>query len=108
MVEAEKRLRVVLAGRRKALPPTSPDIAWALANLGEALIGQRRAKDAEPLLREALAIEQKALPEDSYEVGTASGLLGEALAGQKRFKDAEPLILRGANNLLASSRTTLF
>jgi serine/threonine protein kinase/tetratricopeptide (TPR) repeat protein len=73
---------------RQKFPKDSQQLASLFAQLGLALLEQKKAAEAEPLLRECLAIRQKTLPEHWLTFNTQS-MLGGALLQQKKYADAE-------------------
>ncbi len=76
------------------MPKDSPELGGVLAQLGLALLQQKKWTESEPLLRECLAIREKTQPEVWSTFNTQS-MLGGALLGQKKYADAEPLLLAG-------------
>ncbi len=95
-----------LTNARQSLPKESPQLALLLAQLGLALLEQKKWAEAEPLLREALAIREQRNPDDWRTFNTRS-LLGGALAGQKKYADAEPLLLTGYEGMKARAKSIL-
>ena len=87
-------LREQLAEARKSLPKVSPQLAGLLAQIGMALLEQKKGAEAEPLIRECLAIREKTQP-DFWLTFSTKSMLGGALLGQKKYADAEPLLLAG-------------
>jgi len=86
--------------RRKSSRSDSPDLAAALASLGQVLLLLEKGSEAEPFLRECLAIREKALPDD-WSRRYATSLLGGALLGQGRYAEAEPLVVQGYEGMKA-------
>jgi serine/threonine-protein kinase len=84
----------VLPGARKELPKDSAQLAGLLAQIGMALLNQKKWDEAEPLLRECLTIREKAQP-DVWTTFNAKSMFGGVLLGQKKYKEAEPLLLAG-------------
>jgi hypothetical protein len=87
-------LQEQLPAARQALPRESPQLAGLLAQIGQALLQQKKWAEAEPHLRECLAIRVKAQP-DAWNTFNAQSMLGGALLGQKKYAAAEPLLLAG-------------
>ncbi len=117
--EAEVVCREFLANERQRLPEGDPEIASALAMLGDALLRADPPKpaEAEPVLRECLAIREEKLP-DHWLRFNAMSLLGGALAGQgaamiktdpqqaeQLFAAAEPLLLDAYNQMKDAAET---
>jgi hypothetical protein len=71
-----------------------------LAQLGKALLQQRKWSEAESILRECLKIREAKLPDDWSRFNTMSQL-GGALLGQARYADAEPLVVRSYEGMKA-------
>jgi eukaryotic-like serine/threonine-protein kinase len=87
-------LQKQLTEARKTLPKDSPQLAGLLAQIGMALLEQKKWTEAEPLLRECLAIREKTQP-DAWTTFNTKSMLGGALLGQKQYQGAEPLLLAG-------------
>src|SRR5262249_13276993 len=87
-------LREQLAEARERLPKDSPQLAGVLAQIGLALMDQKKWAEAEPLLRECVTIREKTQP-DAWSTFNARSMLGGALLGQKKYAEAEPLLLKG-------------
>jgi len=94
----------VLPGARKELPKDSPQLAGLLAQIGMALLKQKKWAEAEPLLRECLAIREKTQP-DAWTTFNAQSMLGGVLLGQKKYADAEPLLLKGYQGMKKQQKT---
>jgi hypothetical protein len=75
-----------------------------MANLGRALLQQKKWADAEPVLRDLLAFRQKRIPDGWLTFNTQS-TLGAALLGQKKYAEAEPLLLRGYEGMKAREKS---
>jgi eukaryotic-like serine/threonine-protein kinase len=79
---------------KKAIQEQQLAEAGKLAQMGLALLQQKKCAEAEPLIRKSLAIREKMLP-DAWTTFNAMSLLGGALLGQKKYADAEPLLVKG-------------
>jgi tetratricopeptide (TPR) repeat protein len=97
-------LREQLAEARQALPKDSPQLASKLAQIGSALLHQKKWAEAEPVLRECLAIREKT-QRDVWTTFNTLSVLGGALLGQKKYADAEPLLLKGYEGMKAREKT---
>jgi tetratricopeptide (TPR) repeat protein len=78
------------------------DRAHAQAQLGRALLGQKKWADAERELRQAVGTYEPDHGTYAFEQASARSMLGGALAGQGRFAEAEPLLLEGYRDLKAN------
>ncbi len=89
---------------RKTVPKDSPQLAGVLANIGMALLEQKKWAEAEPLLRECLAIREKTQA-DSWTTFNTKSMLGGALLGQKKYAEAEPHLLAGYEGMKKREKT---
>jgi tetratricopeptide (TPR) repeat protein len=90
--EAEALLRQALAGLRKTVGDSEPDVAVVTRSLGVLKRATREYAEAERLLREALAIERGKAPNDTLETARTLGELGYTLAIAGRLDEAERLL----------------
>jgi len=81
-----------------------PQTVGTMANLGLAVLQQKKWADAEPLLRDCLAIREKHIP-DSWLTFDTQSMLGGALLGQKKYAEAEPLLLKGYEGMKTREKT---
>jgi eukaryotic-like serine/threonine-protein kinase len=86
--------REAVADARHSLASDDPELAGALAALGDVLRKAQQHDEAEKILGECLAIREKKEPDDWRTFNTRS-MLGGALLGQKKYDDAEALLLQG-------------
>jgi tetratricopeptide (TPR) repeat protein len=77
---------------RDKVPPDSPELATALAELARALLAAQKFGEAEPFARECLEIRERTIPDD-WRTFNGRSFLGGCLLGQKRYAEAEPLLL---------------
>jgi tetratricopeptide (TPR) repeat protein len=91
---AEVVSRERLQNLRANVPPDSPELTGALAELALVLLNGEKFRDAEPLARECLESREKNIPDDWRTFNTRS-LLGGSLLGQKKYAEARPLLLTG-------------
>src|SRR5207244_1167812 len=68
---------------RKKFPADSPELAAALADVGDGFLKGKAYADAEPLLREGYALGEQKAP-GAWATHYARSMLGGALLGQKK------------------------
>lgn len=94
--KADQLLRSGIAKMKAALGPNDPKLADALIDLGTALDGQSRFKDAQATIQDAIRIASRRLPPDDPLVVRAKSALGMVLADSGSYEKAiavlEPLL----------------
>jgi len=75
--------------RRRLINPRNPELASNLGNLGGALIGLGRFKEAESVISESVALGTDVLGIDNGVTLASLNLLSYALEGQERWTEAE-------------------
>ena len=100
--EAEQRYRRALELRRAALAPGHIDVAAALSNLGNALIGLDRGDEALAAAREALALREASLGPDHVDVAASLNNIGVIDKNAGRYDAAIAAISRARSIWVAA------
>ncbi len=100
MESAVEHFRLSAESWEAFLDSEHPNVGFALANLGEALIEMGQADQAVATLQRSLSIMAAAIPDHPAKFGVMINL-GTALANQRSFESAENQLLAGYEGLLA-------
>jgi eukaryotic-like serine/threonine-protein kinase len=85
----EKRLRELLALKRRIYPAPHDAIAKTLRELGQIVARTEKYTEAEALTNEALTMDRQVFGEDHREIAATYDDLGEIMVAQRRFVDAD-------------------